>query len=574
LPDPREFADVVSRVTADEELVELLATAIRERDAEAWRELIEKHKLERFCHLLCHWVCAVRCRLVCGYVCGPPGVQRGHLVEELVAAGRALGELAKDETAFTAAVAAVEEQDCEVLRSTLASIELGGRCRVICEWFCSWNCLRVCLTFCGPFPLESVDVSVKEMWQFAQAVGALAGKPELEQLADAAFREDAGAFRALVTKLELERFCIQLCHWFCFFRCRVFCRCVCPNPALDPWFTTVGWFDIYSDINPATGKTNKSLPYAGLTSGGGPNFAFFNHLQFGGFCPSTSPTFPGVAMQYRFLYDDGSGPLPIGPGLVSDVEAGTRLHNWPQNLAGIAGAALVPTFQTVTISGAMTPDPIPPAPGAPWVGPTAHVIVPDANGWVTVDPNAIGGGFQVLLGFDSIKIVPGGAAPGVAAGTAVTSPEGGSNLKIIFEATRVGINAIDFQNQLDKIHINNWEEVNELWFAEFGTDCCTPIDATLSVQFTVDHEEMDAGAWSLKITSCSKSAPGDITPTVSGPGVTVSPRGGFGTIVEDTSGWSLCSYTATLTTRPGLTTGLNDRGELDNPLTFCICAHK
>jgi hypothetical protein len=85
---------------------------------------------------------------------------------------------------------------------------------------------------------------------------------------------------------------------------------------------------------------------------------------------------------------------------------------------------------------------------------------------------------------------------------------------------------------------------------------------------------MDSGAWSLSITSCSKSAPGDITPAVSCPGVTVTPRGGFGTIVEDTSGWSPCSYTATLATRPGLTTGLNDRGVLDNPLTFCICGHK
>ncbi len=573
LPNPLEFAKVVTRVTQNEELVELLATAIQERDGEAWRELLKKAKVEeRFCHLLCHWACTVHCRLVCRYMCGH--APRGHLIPELVSVGRALSELVSHEKAFTAAVAAVEAQNCEVLRSTLTSVKLDGHCHVICEWFCSWRCIRVCLTLCGPFPLETVDVSVKEMWQFAQAVGALAGKPALDQLADAAFREDAEAFGALVKKLELGRFCIQLCHWLCFFRCHVFCRCVCPPPTLQPWFTTVGWFDIYADIDGTTGKTNKSLPYAGLTSGGGPNFAFYDCLQFGGFCPITSPTFPGVAMRYRFTYDDGSGPLPITGDKVCTVEAGTRIVDWPQNLAGIAGAALVPTFQTVTIAESAAPDPVPPAPGTAWVGPAAHTIAPDADGWITVDPDAIGGGFQVLMGFKSIQVVPGGAAPSGAAGTAVASPKGGEDLAINFQATRVGIATIDYHNGLDKIHINNWTEVNKLWFEEFGTDCCTPIDATLTVEFTADHEEMDSGAWSLEITSCSKSAPGNITPAVSSPpDVTVSPRGGHGKIVEDTSGWLPCSYTATLSTRPGLTTGLNDRGVWPNPLTFCICGH-
>jgi hypothetical protein len=68
---------------------------------------------------------------------------------------------------------------------------------------------------------------------------------------------------------------------------------------------------------------------------------------------------------------------------------------------------------------------------------------------------------------------------------------------------------LDFSNALN---INNWNEVNELNFLEFETGCCTSIDATLSVQFTVDHEEMDSGAWSLGITRCSPSAPGDVTP--------------------------------------------------------------
>jgi len=73
--------------------------------------------------------------------------------------------------------------------------------------------------------------------------------------------------------------------------------------------------------------------------------------------------------------------------------------------------------------------------------------------------------------------------------------------------------------------------------------------------------------------SCALTSPLDITPTVSVPGVTLSARGGWGTIVEDTGAWSPCSYTATLTTRPGLTTGLIDRSPEYGSLTFCICGH-
>src|SRR5947208_2787253 len=58
-PDIRSFADVVARVTADEELVELLAQAVQERDQDAWKELIDKQQLLPFSHLLCHWVCTV-----------------------------------------------------------------------------------------------------------------------------------------------------------------------------------------------------------------------------------------------------------------------------------------------------------------------------------------------------------------------------------------------------------------------------------------------------------------------------------------------------------------------------------
>src|SRR5680860_832731 len=79
LPDPREFADVLVRITADEELVERLANTVLERDPAGFRALVAHLKIERFAHLLCHWVCAVRCRLSCNVLCSPTQVPVRHL---------------------------------------------------------------------------------------------------------------------------------------------------------------------------------------------------------------------------------------------------------------------------------------------------------------------------------------------------------------------------------------------------------------------------------------------------------------------------------------------------------------
>ena len=98
---------------------------------------------------------------------------------------------------------------------------------------------------------------------------------------------------------------------------------------------------------------------------------------------------------------------------------------------------------------------------------------------------------------------------------------------------------MDHSNSLCKIHVNNWLEVSNLWLAEFGasTSCCTPINQTASVQFTVDHEEMGAGAWSLVINSCGLPSEIDLInippppPPIAGVTFTPGGRGGSGTIV-------------------------------------------
>jgi hypothetical protein len=580
LPDPREFAEVVARVTEDEELVELLATAIQERDSDAWRELIEKQKLEPFCHLLCHWACMVRCRLVCGYVCGPVGGHRAHLIPELVAAGRALRVLLEHEREFAAVVEAVEAQDCDRLRTVLGGLKLDVDCFVICEWFCSWRCLRICLTLCRPFPLERVDISVKEMWEFAQVVGRLSGESALEELAGAVFREDAEAYGSLVKKLQLERFCIQLCHWFCFFRCRVFCRCVCRPPFDNPLFTHVGDFHIYADIDPGTGLTNKSV-----FGHGGPDFGFFGCLRLLGFCPKESPSFPGVGMRYRFLYQElpSGTPKQLSGNLICGVNVGYRLITWPDvdTTTTPFTTKATTSFQSQTVavegSGATPGFPTPPATGDPWYAPPTHVIVPDADGWIEVDPLAGDDGFYgPLIGFDTTQPFPDGdPAPGVPAGSDVPlgNQKNGRDVAIIFEATRVGVGGPpDFTNSLSRAHINNWTEVALLNLLEFhtgGGTPCSPLTTDLDIEYTVDHE-LIAGWFVQIITAASPPLVIPPLPPINNPpNDNITARGGFGVHHENIASWPSCSYAVRLYTQRRLTTGIVDDDQSFQQLTFC-----
>lgn len=583
VPSLQQFARAVVHLSSNEKVLRRVVDAVACGDGSEYRAALAELKLGEFCHLLCYWVCSIGYERVCEIVCRPQPVVFQDPANDLRVAGESLASVLKNDKAFDAIAKAAVSLDCQILQSAINQAGFGPRCEFICRLICVWRCVWVCRELCEvPPPILTGVYAIEEAQKFALAARQLAGQPRvLADLVSAVRNRNAGVYREIVDRFSLGPYCWQVCALVCSVTCCEFCICVCPPPILQPWFTRVGYFDIYADINPATGKTNKSLPFATLGYGGGPNFAFFGPLELGGFCPIDSPVF-GTQMMYRFLYDNGSGQLPITGNLVSPVEAGTRIINWPQNLAGIAGPSLVNTFQDVIIQSApVPPDPVPPATGAAWYGPSPHYISPDpATGWVVVDPNAIGGGFSTLLGFDSTQVVPGGAPlPGVPAGTAVPAGKqrAGTDLSITFEATRVtSFPPADYSNSLNKIHINNWDEVNELNFVEFGAGCCTPIDKTLSVEFTIDHEEMDSGAWSLGISSCSGSAPGNITPTVSTvgpPPVTVTPRGGSGTIVENTSAWCNCSYTVTLTTRPGLTTGLIDRSPIYDSLTFAICNH-
>jgi len=317
-PDPRVLAEAIVRITSDERAVQQLARAVEKRDRAAFQRLVKAYKLGPISHLFCHWVCLVRYRLVCRWVCEPELRERPDLVLELRATGHALRVLLEDREAFSEAVAASEAGDAERLGNVVAGAGLLPFCRLICEWFCSWRCVLVCLTLYRQFPLATIDDPLKEAFAFARATRALSGKAdELQRLSAAVGAGEPRGFTALVEELKLQRFCIQLCHWVCFLRCRRFCIWVCRPVGLYPQFTAIGGYEYLTDVDSIP-------PGSGLTIAD--NRAFYSTMRLNGIL---TQTLGGQPMEYRFevrttnATGSPTGPwTPVPPAQIAKTQIG------------------------------------------------------------------------------------------------------------------------------------------------------------------------------------------------------------------------------------------------------------
>jgi hypothetical protein len=359
--------------------------------------------------------------------------------------------------------------------------------------------------------------------------------------------------------------------------------CVKEAPVVThAWFTRVGDFGIYSDINHLSdGRTSRAVPVNFFNSHGGPGYGFFGALKLVGDCPTTYPT-GGSPMRYRFLYEVVGalgGPQPVLAGNIAAIKVATRPITW--NVSGTP--APIVTAQDIYVAPSMAtpagPTPLPALPpNVPWGPIPPVVIVPDGQGWVTLDPSATNGGFSgPLILFDSTTVVPGGAGPGSGPGVAPADPRNGTLLQIVFEAEPVtGPTAATptLTNALEKIYVNNWGEVNQLALAQLtgpGHNSCSGVTTTLDIEYTADHELM--AAWGLSLSNAGNSIPGGppALPTGSGPrgGVGGIPLGSTPQLHLDITGWPACSYILSLTTRRMLTDGENDDQGWTNPVYFC-----
>jgi len=345
------------------------------------------------------------------------------------------------------------------------------------------------------------------------------------------------------------------------------------------WFTRVGDFALYSDINHLTnGLTTHAVPFGFAGAHGGPGYAFYSHMQLIGDCPKTYPG-GGGPMRYRFLYEvlgDGTGlhPMTSAHTLIPAI-VGSRPISWD-----IDGTGPIVTSQPIYIGagGATTPpgptpppSPLPPA-GTPW-GPIPPIVIgPDAaDGWITVDPAVTNSGFSgPLFYFSSESVVPGGAAPGNGAGNAVASLRNGTMIRIVFEAEPVtGATATEptLTNQLQHIYINNWSDVNLLNLQQYvdSGNACTGLTNNLDILYTADHELM--AGWSVGISSAATIPP--FAPPLPSGTDTRTPPDGFGSRNLNITTWQPCSYRVTLSTQRKLTNGDNEDPGHTNEVTFC-----
>jgi hypothetical protein len=595
----RAASNVFAKLVDNKKAIQDISKAAVALDCDSLRETIAVAGFAPWCELICCWICVWWCAYACREVCGVPNPARiePDEIEEARNFALASRKIASQPRALGDLVQAVHNRDTKAYGEIVARYGLGPYCYQLCAWVCSGICYEFCICVCPPSAPKPIFTSVGSFGIYSDIDGT-SGKTNTGAYGF------GGPNYAFFGDLQLGGFCpidspdfsgVQMKYRFLY------------ATALTtlPGAITAGQLS----ITVAAGAVTPVPPFDAVICGipGDP----VEVIQVNAVAATTWTVVRGQGGTTAAAAPLGAtlaiNPAPITNNLVSDhaprVSVCSRNIPWAQYIPGFpptAGptSAATPQAQEVIINQ----PPAPPDPpnlvvGTPWIGPSAHYTAPDPDGWITVDPGSVTGGFRPLLVFDSAQAVPGGiplpfgdlgrgsSLPGcVPAGSPVpvSSQKAGTDVAIIFQATRVTVATIDFSNALAKIRVNNWVEVSELDFAEFSTGCCTPIDKTLHVLFTVDHEEMNAGTWSLAITSCcAGSAPGTITPpyppaplpagyTVT---FTAGDRGASGTILEDTTNWGNCSYRADLYTTPKLTTGLIDRGTNDNELTFAICNH-
>jgi hypothetical protein len=533
-----------------------------------------------FCRIFCIWWRVWVCRTLCEL---PPPIYTGpYAIEEAQSFALAAGRLAKNPRALGDLVNAALSRDAEAYRAIVGRFGLGPYCWQLCGWICSGICFEFCIRICPPpVEYEPVFTQVGGFDIYTQ-INPGSGLTNTSLAPTLNMPWGGGPNFAFYNELQLGG------------TCPVYSP-ISPSTLMQFRFLyAASTTTLPAAINAS--QTTITVP-AGATTPATPNFevAVCNCADNGAtgetmIVTSVSGTTwtvtRGTGGTSAAAAPAGAtlliGLTPItGPLVNTPLQVGQRIISWPANLLGLAGPP-VSTFEPVYVGYGT--DPTAPTLGSAYISP-AHYLEPDPSmGWVQFDSALLTPDIQVFLNFNSAGVVVGGCSlttppcigtPGGApAGTAASNPGAGSDLAIIFQATRQGVSAIDYSNSLCKIHINNWSEVNNLWFTQYAAGCCTPIDSTLSVEFTVDHEQMAAGSWSLGISSCLIDE--NLTPTTSTvgpPAVTVSGRGGYGQINVDTSLWPNCSYTVELATRPGLTTGVYDNQGIPNPLTFAICDH-
>ncbi len=582
-----DFARLLVKITADEELVEELADAVNELNGERFRKLIAGLQAERYCHLLCHWVCTVRERLRCEVVCGPRViVARPHFVDELIRAGAALKQLLEKPDVLGAVLKESMIWNCERVQVLLT----GFHCHLICEWICSWRCVLVCLPLIRPFGNVTFEPTIEEMREFASALGVFREKPELlARLVDAVGKENADAFTESVKAAGLERHVLQLCHWICRERCVRWCRCVCPPGSTIPLFTHVGIYRvpaIWNDFTPD-----------GTTTAG--DLAFTGTIPLRGVLPDGSAP---DALEYHFQtqkYAPDGVTLVGTPVDVTDSMIPATVIGVLEYYAFLGGLWQVVTADyTVNNPGAtiMIPQQV-----GPDLGPVSVNTNVKPGGWIEVPREnalSIGGTGRfiptgTLANLDTTKLTlehfdlrPITPPLPLKAGDSVSPAQRSEkpHFRISFEARRVGSSTVS-ANALEKIALSNtqFDYVRHLDWAGYTVTSgvmvlsldiaeliagggCVPLHNDVHALYTAYHPYL--GSARVYLEGPGVPPPAQVIPSIDAGGQALSPAGGD---AFDIRTLTPCAYILWVKATLRLTSGNGGvYGEFEDHIAFCV----
>jgi hypothetical protein len=531
------------------------------------------------CYLICEWICSWRCLWVCMPICEPfPMPEIKDRIEEMRAFALFTEKLSQNKEAIPSLLSALQSGKSETFTALVKEYQADRFCIQLCHWLCFEICRRWCFVICLPsVPLTPWFTQVGTQLNIFNDIDSQPnlGTPVTGLAKSTSPFPNYAFFDGLQLGGQVPAYIAGNLMAY---------RFLLSASKTLPGITTAE--TLKSPISAATTSINVDS-VAGFPA---PPFdvvliATGERMTVTSIVANTLTVTRGQKNTFARAANTGdivSTLAPITKNLLYNVND-TRQIPWPvPDGSGKATASMANYPQKVIIGSSPIADVPPPTVGATWYPPQPHYLKPDDNGWVVFDNGFLNGeSLAILLGFYTSNAVPGGdPLPTNTAGNPASPQRMGTDVLITFEATKATaittntVDPVDFSQKPTQLRVNNWSEVHQLNLQEFGVgDCCNPITSSLNVLYTVDHEEMGPGAWSINIESCDPTAPGTILSSPPPAPPTSANRGGAGTIPENTTNWSLCSYKVWLHTRPGLTNGTNARIQLDTLVTFCICSH-
>lgn len=231
LEELKQAGPVLRTLARDEGAFRDLLEAFRSRDADRFREILDRAGLGIHCSIVCRWLCVWQTQRVCRILCtdapvGPP--KRAELAEF----SRGFARMATDDGLLGRLVEAVDAEDAQAYGAVADEAQLGRFCYLLCHCVVVLRCRQFCEIVCTPVGVPRPDPDpIRELRETGVAIGKLAEDEQAFVAADRAFEaEDAVGLRKVLERVGLLDWCHLVCRWLCCWRCFRVCFVLCPEP--------------------------------------------------------------------------------------------------------------------------------------------------------------------------------------------------------------------------------------------------------------------------------------------------------------------------------------------------------